>query len=225
MPYLLFIFIALLYFGYEFYIQRKSRNKPGIASQKTGINALICHHFCIKNVNKDDIINCLPAVSIEDISFFDDFNWDFLLKSEDRERFIVFDKINGWAYLRWNVTKFEDNMNMAVHLSSCLATNVYYFFNDPWIATISSVFASDGSIKRAYYESHGTVLYEAGVWPEEQNIRNNLKGNSTSFEDVFWLLYEQTCPSIETINNQNNISATIGELKQFPVINNSKQQS
>ena len=80
------------------------------------------------------------------------------------KRFLLFDKINEWNYLRWNVWDFEETKQMALILSKELNTKVYYFFIDPWIVTCRWILADNGELKESYFESHDQILNNQGEW-------------------------------------------------------------
>jgi hypothetical protein len=110
-------------------------------------------------------------------------------------------ELNDWSYFIWDHWDFNANLNFAKELSEILQTSVNYYFVDSYIATSRWIFANEGLITRAYYESHGQKIFDAGFNETENNLRANI--DETFVEDLFWELYEKTCVSLEYVNKQN----------------------
>ena len=182
------------------------------------INTLINHHFCIKDSTTDSVLNVLDTSFTDTFLFDNKFDWDFLFgdKIEDnKKRFLLFDKINDWNYLRWNVWDFEETERLTLYISEKLNTKVYYFFIDPWIFTLRWVLADKGQLIKSYFESHDKILIDKGYFEIEGKIRTELKkeGDEEFWEDKFWQLYEKICQPIEIMNKNKNIKTIKGELK------------
>ena len=181
------------------------------------ISSLVNQHFCIEHATKSSILEILKTSNTEVLEFDERFNWDFLSdKSLDNniKPFMLFDKINEWNYLLWNVWDFEETKQMTLFLSKELNTKVYYFFIDPWIATCRWVLADKGKLLSSYYESHDKILNDECDFEIETAIRNKLKdqGEDEFWEDKFWELYTHLCQSIEILNKEQNILVTKGIL-------------
>ena len=186
--------------------------------KKPLIETLINYHFCIYKSNIEDIIDNLDISFSEEISFDNTFDWAFLFGEEDgqdQKRFLLFDKINDWNYLRWNVQSFDENKQMALALSQKLNTKVYYFFIDPWIFTCEWVIAENGKLIKSFFESHDKVFEDEGYLDIETEIRAKLReaGKNEFWEDKFWELYDKICQPIEIMNSRENIPAIKGELR------------
>ena len=181
------------------------------------INTLINHHFCINNSTTDSILKVLDTSFTDTILFDNEFDWNFLFGDEikgNKKRFLLFDKINDWNYLRWNVWDFDETEKLTIHISDQLNTKVYYFFIDPWICTTRWVLADKGQLIKSYFESHDKILIDKGYFEIEEKIRTELKKQKNEFwEDKFWQLYENICQPIEIMNRNKNIKAIKGELK------------
>jgi hypothetical protein len=177
------------------------------------INTLINHHFCIKGSATKEILSVLNTSFSEEFLFDSTFASGFLFE-ETQKRFLLFDKINEWNYLIWNVWDFEETKKQALFISEKLNTQVYYFFIDPYICTLRWVLADKGKLIRSYYESHNNVLDDEGSFEIEDQIRTELKKQDGKefWEDKFWLLYEKMCPPIEVMNSYESIAAIKGEL-------------
>ncbi len=182
------------------------------------INNLINHHFCIKGKTKDEILKCFNLEFKEHMIFDADFDWEFLFAEdiENKKRFILFDPINEWTYLRWNVWDFEETKALVSRLSKELNTEVNYFFIDPWIFTLRWIIARDSKLISVYYESHEEIIEQSGELNIENEVRERIKekdGDEEFWEDKYWDLYEKMNPPITVLNEMKNINAIIGEIK------------
>jgi hypothetical protein len=181
------------------------------------INTLINHHFCIENATAESILTVLDTSFTENILFDKEFDWDFLFGDKidrNKKRFVLYDKINNWNYLRWNVWDFDEAERLTLHISEKLNTKVYYFFIDPWIFTIRWILADKGQLLKAYSESYDQILIDKGDFEIDEKIRTELQKQEDEFwEDKFWQLYEKICQPIEIMNKYQNIKAIKGELK------------
>ncbi|WGD35285.1 hypothetical protein [Olleya sp. YS] len=182
------------------------------------INNLINHHFCIRGKTKEEILECLNIEFQEQIIFDADFDWEFLSAEnvENKKRFILFDSINDWAYLRWNIWDFEVTKKLVSKISKELNTEVNYFFIDPWIFTLRWIIAKNGKVTRIYYEYQDVIIEQSGELELEKEIRKKIKkrdGENEFWEDKYWDLYEKMNPPITILNEKTEVSAVIGELK------------
>lgn len=183
------------------------------------IYTLINRHFCIKDATTDNILDVLETSFIDAFIFDNKFNWDFLYDEKikgNKKRFLLFDKINDWNYIIWNVRDFDETERLTLYISEKLNTKVYYFFIDPWIFTLEWVLAENGQLIKSYNESHDQIFIDKGHFEIEEKIRTELRkqGDEEFWEDKFWQLYEKICQPIRIINQHKNIKAFKGELKQ-----------
>jgi hypothetical protein len=198
--------------------KKKNPKLDKMENENPLIDTLINHHFCIKDSNINYILKVLNISHSENILFDNKFDWDFLfdekMKNFDK-RFLLFDKINEWNYLRWNVWNFEETKKMTLILSKELNTKVYYFFIDPWICTCRWIMADKGQLIESYFESHENFLNEEGNWELVNKAKNeeNEQEKVEFWDDKFWKLYKRTCQPIDIINDRQNILAIKGELK------------
>ncbi len=186
--------------------------------EQTLINTLTNHHFCIKNTTLDCVLNSLDTSFTGTFVFDDSFDWDFLFGDTieaHKKRFVLFDRINDWNYLRWNVWDFDETEKLTLYLSQKLNTTVYYFFIDPWIFTVRWILAENGELLKSYFESHDEIVIDKGQFEIEEKIRTELKkeGDGEFWEDKFWQLYEKICQPIESMNKITTIKAIKGEMK------------
>ncbi|OOV16595.1 hypothetical protein BXU10_20810 [Flavobacterium sp. LM4] len=202
------------------FFKSKKKNLKLIKVEKESplINTLINHHFCIKDSNNNEILKVLNASYTEKVLVDNKFNWNFLFDEKTKnfdKQFLLFDKINEWNYLRWNVWDFEETKKMTLILSKELNTKVYYFFIDPWICTCRWIMADKGQLIESYFESHEKFLNEDGNWEFVNKPKNkqNKQEKAEFWEDKFWKLYKRSCQPIDIINHRQNISAIKGELK------------
>ncbi|BFM43287.1 hypothetical protein CFS9_19280 [Flavobacterium sp. CFS9] len=181
-----------------------------VNKERNLISSLINHHFCIENTAKSSILEVLKVSDTEVIEFDEKFDWSFLSdesSSKTTKPFLLFDQINEWNYLIWNVWDFEETRQMTLFLSKELNTKVYYFFVDPWIATCRWVLADKGNLLTSYYESHGEILNN-----DDNAETENILEQEDDFEDKFWKLYNSICQQIEVLNKEQNIIVTKGYL-------------
>ncbi len=180
------------------------------------------HHFCIKNSTSNDILNSMDT-SFYETSLYDTVNFDnnFLygknpwsVKLEEK-RFLLSDKIRNWNYLQWNVTDFEENKSFAPQLSEKLKTEVYYFFDDPWVATLKWILTDNGRIIKSYSESHGQVFSNEGYFEPEEKIRNEyIKDGAVEFDEgKLYRLYEEICQPLHLVNEPVSNLIIKGELR------------
>lgn len=203
---------------FDFLKSKKKEIKDNqVEKEQPLIDILINHHICIENSATENILNVIDTTFTENILFDKEFDWDFLFGDkieENKKRFLLFDKINEWSYLRWNVWDFNETEKLTIHISEKLNTKVYYFFIDPWIFTLRWILADNGQLLKSYFESHDQILIDKGNFEIEEKIRAELKKEKDEFwEDKFWQLYEQICQPIEIMNKYQNIKAIKGELK------------
>lgn len=167
------------------------------------IEILGLQHFCIKAKNPIEALKQNYSLSnLSDIQIVNKIDWGFIYKQDgDRKNFILLPELNDWSYFIWDHWDFNANLNFAKELSEILQTSVNYYFVDSYIATSRWIFANEGLITRAYFESHGQKIFDAGFNETENNLRANI--DETFVEDLFWELYEKTCVSLEYVNKQN----------------------
>lgn len=176
------------------------------------ISSLINHHFCIENATKNSILEILNASNTEVTELGKQFDSVFLSdeNSENTTKpFILFNEVNKWNYLIWNIWDFEETKQMTLFLSKELNTNVYYFFVDPWIATCRWVLADKGNLLKSYYESHGRILDNDG-----NSEKGKILNPEDDFESKFWNIYNGLCPSIEILNKEETVILTKGYLSR-----------
>ena len=174
------------------------------------------HHFCIKKTElakgliSSEIIDktiVLQKLSELDLSII--YNGD-----ETNKDFIILTGFGEWSYILWNCWDFETNLKLTEELSMIFDTTVNYYFIDSQIATSRWVLSNSGKISRAYYESHGEILYDSGVSDIESSLR---KTKETTFvEDLFWDLYQSTAVTLEDFNrkSETNLQFYRGTIKK-----------
>ncbi len=182
------------------------------------VHTLINQHFCIKDATIDDVFNSLEVKRSKKILLDNKFDWDFLFDEKiwnTQKRFILFDKVNQWTYLQWNVNDFEETKRFAQLLSKKLDTAVYYFFIDPWVFTCMWVLAEKGILTKVYFEYQDEIIHDEGYLEAENVIRITLKkeGEDEFWEDKYWQLYETICQPISILNTKESIKAIKGTLK------------
>ena len=202
----------------NFFKKTETQEKLVTERKQEMINTLINHHFCIKGSTSNDILSVLDTAYSETFLFDHEFDWDFLFGDRidgTKKHFLLFDKINEWNYLRWNVWDFEETKKLTLLISEKLNTKVYYFFIDPWIFTLRWVLADKGKLVKAYFESHGQILNNEGHFEIEDKIRTELQkeGEDEFWEDKFWQLYDKICQPIDIMNTMTSILAVKGELR------------
>jgi len=167
------------------------------------IPTLGLHHFCIKNKNPVDALKHKYSIqNLSDVQRVNKIDWGFIFGvDDDSKNFILLTDLNDWSYFIWKYWDFNTNLEFAKELSEILQTTVNYYFVDSHIATSRWIFAREGLIVRAYYESHGQKLFDKGFNPAEKDLRMNIE--EVFVEDIFWDLYERTCVSLEYVNRQN----------------------
>jgi hypothetical protein len=162
-------------------------------------------HFCIKNANP--VAALKKGFKLEYLSAIqtaDKIDFEFIYGNETKNKnFILLTNSSDWSYLIWNQWDFNSNIDLAEKLSETLKTKVNYYFVDSYIATARWIFADQGVITRAYFESHEQKIFDIGNNEQEDKLRADIKVNFV--EDIFWKLYEQTCISIDSFNKQNSI--------------------
>lgn len=182
------------------------------------IGTLGLAHFCIKDSDPMDKLQEHYVVSdLSEKQTVQELDWDFLYgEDENSKRFILLTDLNDWSYILWSHWDFEQNMNLATDISKILETTVNYYFVDSYIATSRWIFANNGVLTRAYFESHGQKLVDIGVNEVETELRETIK--EVFVESIFWDLYEKTGVSLEFVNTQNRTelkvyTGTLGEKK------------
>lgn len=167
------------------------------------IPTLGLQHFCIKDKNPVDALQHIYAIqNLSDIQRVSKIDWRFIYDGDDNSKnFILLTDLNDWSYLIWKCWDFNTTIELAKELSKTLQTTVNYYFVDSNIATSRWIFAKDGVITRAYYESHGQKLFDTGLNSTEKDLR--MKISEAFVEDIFSDLYEKTCISLEYVNQQN----------------------
>ncbi|MCC7453080.1 MAG: hypothetical protein IT222_02850 [Crocinitomix sp.] len=167
------------------------------------INTLGMAHFCIHHNDPIDILREYYSISnLSEKQSVKKIDWDFIYKENEKsKRFILLTDLNGWSYIIWTYWDFQENVVLATDFSKILKTTVNYYFVDSYIATSRWVFANNGILTRAYFESHGNKLFDFGTNEVESELRLNIK--EVFVESIFWDLYEKTCQSLELVNRQN----------------------
>lgn len=195
-----------------------------MATENNTLHTLINHHFCIHNAFSDDI---LRALNIEDSDYTElersscteksKLLMEFIYNEDsnkDEKNILLFEPINNWSYLMWNVWDFDRTKKMALHLSQELNTKVFYFFINPWIFTYRWIFADNGELVRAYFQSHGKDVISEGFFERENVILEKLKKDKNSFwEDEYWNINSAVCQPIDIINTLDTIRITKGIIK------------
>ncbi len=193
-------------------LKLENEMSDSVNKERAVISSLINHHFCIENVPQNSILGVLNSSNTEVKELGKQFDWDFL-SDENLENttkpFILFNEVNKWSYLIWNVWDFEETKQMTLFLSKELNTTVYYFFVDPWIATCRWVLADNGNLLTSYYESHGSILDNDG-----NSEKGKILNPEDDFESKFWNIYNSLCPSIEVLNKEQNVTLTKGYLSR-----------
>lgn len=166
------------------------------------IETLGLQHFCIRNKNPiEELKRTFIISNLSDRQTVNKIDWEFIHNgNKDSKKFILLTDLNDWSYILWSYWDFNLNIDFAKDLSQILSTKVNYYFIDSYIATSRWVFANEGQIERAYFESHGEKLFDFGFNEIENNLRQTIP--ETFVEDIYWDLYEKTCRSLEYVNRQ-----------------------